>query len=70
MEIPNSMIEILQGLARKSMANEHIDEDEYFDPQDMFGGNFDDTYDGGVRDGEISLARDVLDSMGVEWETT
>lgn len=38
-----------------------------FNPYDYGGGNFDDTYYGGCKDGEILLARYILQKMGIAW---
>jgi len=43
------------------------DEEEFFDPQDVYGGNFDDCYNGGFRQGQIdgsaSVALTLLSSI-------
>jgi hypothetical protein len=49
--------EFLEALAAKETYQE-LDED--FNPMDWFGGNFDDTYFGGVNDGRIKLAKELL----------
>jgi hypothetical protein len=57
-------IKKLIDIASKKMASEQ----EEFDAMDYSGGNFDDAYYMGTEDGEISMAREVLDMIGVEYE--
>ena len=38
-----------------------------FNPRDFSGGNYDDAYFGGARDGETTLARQVLDQLGIKY---
>ncbi len=40
-------------------------EDEDFNPKECSGGNFDDAYWGGSRDGGVLLARDLLKEFWV-----
>jgi len=40
------------------------DDLEEFNPYDMSGGNYDDAYYGGNRDGETELARLLLEKFG------
>ena len=35
---------------------------------DFAGGNVDDAYQGGCDSGEVLLARDVLDSLGIQYK--
>lgn len=42
-------------------------EDDEFDPMDFSGGNFNDAYDGGLEDGRVDLAREILTSMNIKW---
>jgi hypothetical protein len=42
-------------------------DNEDFNPMDNSGGNYDDAYFGGSRDGETALARYILDSLGVSY---
>jgi hypothetical protein len=42
------------------------DKDEYFIVDDFAGGNVDDAYQGGIRTGKISLARELLISIKEE----
>ena len=37
-----------------------VAEDDYCCPYDWFGGNIDDAYHGGIEDGEVKIARNVL----------
>ena len=55
------MIEKLKKLA----ATEAACDDEDFNPYDVSGGNFDDAYYAGSNDGEILLARSILEDLGV-----
>lgn len=38
----------------------HTDDNEYFNPMDYSGGNFDDCYQLGCSDGEINFARELM----------
>ena len=42
-------------------------QEEYFDPQDYAGGNFDDCFEMGQDEGEIWATRALLDDLGVEY---
>ena len=50
----------LREIAQQFDPFSDLDEGEYFDPQDHYGGNFDDTFSGGILAGEASIARMVL----------
>lgn len=52
------LLEKLQKLATQKSWEDQFDDDSIID--DFAGGNIDDAYYGGYRDGEISLAREVL----------
>lgn len=52
----DELMKRLESLAAEKMASESED----FCAADWGGGNFDDTYALGVRDGEISLAAEVV----------
>ena len=56
------MIEELKTLAAKSTWEElsEKDGDEFFNPDDYAGGNIDDAYSGGKRDGEIDHDHNLL----------
>jgi len=43
-------------------------EDPEFNPADFSGGNYDDAYSGGNSDGEIQLARTILEKEGIIWK--
>ena len=62
-------IETLKKLAKKKTWYEQSEEDgkDYMDVQDFCGGNFDDAYAGGERDGKIEMAREVLDALAIEY---
>lgn len=53
------MDELIEKLRQLSVGKAWSDADE-FNPADNSGGNFDDTYEGGVKDGRIQLAREIL----------
>lgn len=42
------------------------DGEEFMNPQDMSGGNYDDCYAGGQEDGETELAREILEMLNKE----
>ena len=51
----------IEEVSKLETADDDIDvENEYFDPWDHFGGNFDDTYAGGVETGRIEFARELM----------
>ena len=50
------LIELLEELAKKKTLYDRED----YDPQDFSGGNFDDAYSRGCDDGEVALARELL----------
>lgn len=62
--LSNDAIEQLKTRARR----ETWDESAVFNAYDMSGGNFDDAYYGGQRDGKTQLARDILTGLGISWE--
>lgn len=57
------MIEKLKKLAAKTV---WID-DEYFDPASFSGLDFEEAYYGGFEAARAQLAREILNSLGVEW---
>ncbi len=57
------LIQKLVGLAQYTA----WDDDESFLVDDYAGGNEDAAYYGGQRDGEIHLARFLLNYMGIAW---
>ncbi len=61
------IINKLKTLAQKRSVYDHLTDDEYFDPQDVSGGNFDDCYQSGIDEGNTQLAREVLDMLNVEY---
>ena len=63
------MIEKLKIEARTELAEDDVeDDDEYFNPDDAAGGNFDDAYSMGVDAGSTYLAREILESLGISWK--
>lgn len=49
----------LRGLAKKEI----FSDDEEFIAYEFFGGNFDDAYYGGFQDGQVSLAKEILEEL-------
>lgn len=67
--LSEEMIAKLKKLAASRCADE-TDEGEFnedFIAYDWFGGNMDDAYAGGIRTGEIQMAREVLSAAGIGW---
>jgi hypothetical protein len=62
------MIEKLKIEARTELAEDDVEDDEYFNPDDAAGGNFDDAYSMGVDAGSTYLAREILESLGISWK--
>lgn len=58
------LIENLKKLAAYTTWEEADD----FNPYDLSGGNFDDAYYGGERDGQTNLAREILGELGIDVE--
>lgn len=61
------IINRLKILAQKRSYYDHLSEDDYFDAQDMSGGNFDDCYNMGIDEGNTQLAREILDMLDVDY---
>jgi hypothetical protein len=61
------LVKRLKSLAEKRSDYDHLNDDDYFDPQDMSGGNFDDCYSMGIDEGYTQLAREVLDMLNVDY---
>ncbi len=57
-------IESLKKLAKKTAWGDNED----FCAYDYAGGNFDDAYTGGMDTGEIWLAREILDELGIAYK--
>jgi hypothetical protein len=57
-----ALVDRLRGLAEKPAPSD----DAEYTPDD--GGNFDDTFAAGVEDGEICLARTLLEMLDEEYE--
>ena len=64
MELSQERIESLKKLAKKTA----WDDDEDFCAFDFAGGNFDDAFAGGAKAGEIWLARDILNELGIQYK--
>lgn len=67
MVLDAEIIERLKKAARRETWDD--DESEDFNPDDYSGGNFDDAYFGGQKDGETHLAREILTNLGISWNT-
>lgn len=51
----------IEAVSKLETAEDGIDVgNEWFDPCDHFGGNFDDAYNGGVENGRIEFARELM----------
>ncbi len=61
------MINRLKTFAQKRSDYDHRAEDDYLDPQDMSGGNFDDCYNMGIDEGYTQLAREILDTLSIDY---
>lgn len=59
-EINDAVIELLNGLAEQDSWSDDVD----FMIDDYAGGNLDDAYYGGFKDGQIDLAREILELIG------
>jgi hypothetical protein len=66
MNLSPEYIEKLKKLAKLKTCEENSEE-EYFNPSDWFGGNYDDAYAGGVTTGTIDMARQVLTELGIDF---
>lgn len=63
----DTMLQRLLKLAKTQTCCEAWEEDgDEYNPGD--NGNFDDAFSDGSEYGEILLAREVLDNLGVEWK--
>lgn len=60
-------IERLKALAKRKCWADKLDGDSCL-IDDFAGGNVDDAYYGGRESGEIIMARDVLNAMGIEYK--
>lgn len=57
------MSEQLKAKLTKLAARKCWSDNPNFSTPDCFGGNLDDAYEGGVSDGEILLAREILQDL-------
>lgn len=58
--LPTEFIERLRNIANAKGWSDAMSEDPGCIIDDFAGGNIDDAYYGGTRDGEIMLARDIV----------
>ena len=63
MQLTPELITRLQKAAKR----ETWAENEDFCAYDYSGGNFDDAYEGGSRDGETFLAQEILEALNIEY---
>lgn len=61
--------ELIQSLIKTAKLCTSASEED-FNVYDSSGGNFDDAYQIGIDDGEIYLARHILDAVGVAYENS
>lgn len=59
----------LESLAKKNCWHDRLDEDSDAIVDDFAGGNVDDAYWGGLDAGEILMAREVLTTLGIDWQS-
>jgi hypothetical protein len=64
MTLTEEQINKIKAIAEKQTADSRED----FNPMDDSGGNFDDAYYMGTEDGEIYMARTVLDMLGIDYD--
>lgn len=67
-ELTDNLLNRLKSLAADECWGDELfadDTDTYVD--DYAGGNVDDAFSGGERTGEVMLARDILDELGIEY---
>jgi len=69
-----SIIDSLIETAKKKIILDEYDENgkssdgEFFNPYDIYGGQPDDAFYGGMENGEVQMARDLLDKMKIDWK--
>lgn len=51
----------------KEIASQDVKVDPTETPYEMCGGNYDDAYQMGVNDGQVYLAREILDTLGIKY---
>lgn len=66
--LSKEIIAQLKKTANRKCWYEQVGDDDSFVVDDFSGGNQDDAYEGGIRDGETQLAREVLHDLGIDWE--
>ena len=68
MKFSDSLIAQLKNIASTRVPHEDKDGNyrEDFNPMDQFGGNFDDTYEAGMRAGRVELAQQILAELEKE----
>jgi hypothetical protein len=59
-------IEMIKELSQKQTGPQEwlADGEDYYDADGASGGNFDDAYENGVRDGRIELAQELVKLLG------
>lgn len=63
MNLSPELIAKLKKLAKNKIRCEN----EEFTAIDWFGGNFDDAYNGGLDDGQVMLAQEILEEIGEDY---
>ena len=63
MQLTPEFIARLQAAAKRKTWSENED----FSAYDYSGGNYDDAYDGGTRDGETLLAQEILEALNIAY---
>ena len=58
--------QLIDALTAKLQSYDPVEHSNDWNPMDASGGNFDDAYYMGVRDGEAQLAAEIRDLLGVE----
>jgi hypothetical protein len=59
------IIDFLKGIAERTKQDDNFED---FDPCSFSGGNYDDAYYIGQDDGEVSLAREILERLNIRYE--
>lgn len=67
-ELPQHLIDSLINVAKQKSAFDDLADDEFYVADDYAGGNIDDAFNNGMNEGNISMARLVLTTCGINWE--
>ena len=66
-ELSMALIERLKKLASSGCWSDDADDDGVLMVDDYAGGNIDDAFYGGQRDGAVTLAREILTALDIDW---